>query len=357
MARRLLLAGYIGAGNLGDDAVALGLIHGLRSLPYEFAVLSGNPEETFRLYGVRAFPRREDKYIKEAIDDCDALVFPGGSIFQDVTSVGSALYYEKLVSTAKKAGKKVLLLGQGVGPLHNFLAKRAAIKAFNAADAVTVRDPGALQVLKDLGFTKPARVTADSAFLLPVPATGLEQDGFNVGNMKSVGIAPRAVKEKGRDIGGLFGEFCRLMYQAGFVPVLIVMDKFEDTPLVDEISKKQGGKVPDLRKLTTPMQIQQRIGRMDSVVAMRLHAGILAATMNVPSLMVSYDPKVTSYARTMEMGNALSLEGLTATRLLDAFVSFQKDHARNVKIVERKREEQMHAAQGNIEAVLQFVKA
>jgi polysaccharide pyruvyl transferase CsaB len=352
----LLLAGYIGAGNFGDDAVALGLVHGLRTHGYEFAALSGAPEETFRLYGIRSFPRRDDKYIKQAIEDCDALVFPGGSIFQDVTSVGSVFYYEKLVSTAKKAGKKVLLLGQGVGPLGNFLSKRTALKAFNAADAVTVRDPGALQVLKDLGYTRPARVTADSAFLLPVPATGLGEEGFNVGNMKSVGIAPRPVKEKGRDIGGLFGEFCRLLYQSGSMPVLIVMDKVEDTHLIDEISKKQGGKVPDLRKLTTPMQIQQRIGRMESVVAMRLHAGILAATMNVPSLMVSYDPKVTSYARIMETGNALGLEGLTATRLLDAFVSFQKDHARNVKIVERKREEQARAAEGNVEAVIQFVK-
>ncbi len=357
MAGRLLLAGYIGAGNFGDDAVMLGLVHGLRTSGYEFAALSGNPEETFRLYAIRAFPRRDDKYIKEAIDLCDALVFPGGSIFQDATSVASVFYYEKLVSMAKKAGKKVLLLGQGVGPLNNFLAKRQALKAFNAADAVTVRDPGALQALKDLGYRRPATVTADSAFLLPPPAASSESDGFNVGSMKTVGLAPRPVREKGRDVSSLFGEFSRLLYQSGSMPVLITMDRIEDTPLIDEISKKQGGKVPDLRRLSSPMQIQQRLSRMESVVAMRLHAGILAATVGVPALMISYDPKITGYARTMEMGNALGMEGLTATRLLDAFVSFQKDHARNLKILERKREEQIRAAEGNVEIVLKFVKA
>jgi hypothetical protein len=73
-------------------------------------------------------------------------------------------------------------------------------------------------------------------------------------------------------------------------------------------------------------------------------------------LMINYDPKVAGYARTMEMGNALGLEGLTATRLLDAFVAFQRDHSRNLKILERKREEQVRAAELNVERVVEFVK-
>jgi len=334
----------------------LGLVHALRDRNYDFEALSGAPEETFRLYGMRSYARREDKYIKEAIDHCDAVVFPGGSIFQDATSVGSTFYYEGIVSQAKKAGKKVFLVGQGVGPLKSFLSKGKAKSAFNAADGITVRDPMALQSLKDLGVSKPARVAADSAFLLPVPVTVGEAEGFNVGNMKTVGIAPRGVKERGRDIGSLFGEFCKLLYQSGSMPVLISMDRSEDVPLIDEISKKQGGKVPDIRKVTTPMQLQQRISRMDLVVAMRLHAGILAATVNVPSLMVSYDPKVTAFSRVMEMGNALGLEGLTATRLLDAFVSFQKDRERNLKILERKKEEQRKAAELSAELISDILR-
>ncbi len=351
-----MLAGYLGAGNFGDDAAMLGLINGLRSTSYDFLALSGNPEETYRLYNVRSFPRRDDKYVKEAMAQCDALVFPGGSIFQDVTSLGSVLYYEGLVSSAKKAGKKVIMVGQGVGPLTSFFGKRKALNAFNLADGITVRDPGAIQALKDLGCKRPAKLAADSAFLLPPPIAGTETEGFNVGNMRTVGVAPRAVKEKGRDIAGLFGEFCRLLYQSGTMPVLISMDKMEDNALIDEISKKQGGKVPDLKKVTTPMQLQERIARFDTVVAMRLHAGILAATVNVPALMISYDPKVTAYARIMEIGNALGLEGLTATRLLDAYVAFVKDKERNMKILEKKRAEQTQAALASVELIKELVK-
>src|SRR5689334_20276240 len=49
--KNLLLAGYLGAGNLGDDAVMLGLVHGLGGAGYSVTVLSGAPEETHRLYG------------------------------------------------------------------------------------------------------------------------------------------------------------------------------------------------------------------------------------------------------------------------------------------------------------------
>jgi polysaccharide pyruvyl transferase WcaK-like protein len=126
------------------------------------------------------------------------------------------------------------------------------------------------------------------------------------------------------------------------------MDRHEDGPLIEEISKRHGGRIPDLRKAQTPMQIQQRIARMEGMVAMRLHGGILAASVGVPPLMVSYDPKVSAFSRMLDLGPAVGLEGLTPTRLLDTFTAFHKERARNVKILERKREELYNLAQQNI---------
>jgi polysaccharide pyruvyl transferase WcaK-like protein len=197
-------------------------------------------------------------------------------------------------------------------------------------------------------------MVADLSFLLPFSPPGEDSDQFNVGGMRSVGVAPRPMG-KSFDTAGVFGDFCRLLYQAGFMPVLIPMDRKEDLPVIEEISKRQGGRIPDLRKAVTPMQIQQRVDRMDAVVAMRLHAGILAAGVCVPPLMVSYDPKVASFARLLEVGPAVSLDGLTPTRLLDMFTSFHKDHDRNVKILERKRQEMYSLAQGNINVLYETI--
>jgi polysaccharide pyruvyl transferase CsaB len=347
-----LLAGYIGSGNLGDDAIMLGFVHGLADSGFHCTVLSGSPEETYRHYALPAVQRRDFKAIEKAIEQSDALVFPGGSIFQDTTSVRSVFYYANLVKLAKKSGKKVIMVGQGVGPINSYLGKRLASGAFNAADAIAVRDPGSLTTLQGLGVKKNVKVTADLAFLLPTPTAppGEEDEGYKVGNMRTIGIAPRPLG-KGRDVAALFGDFCRLVYQSGTMPVLISMDRNEDAPLIQEISNKQGGKIPDLKKIATPTDLQKRVSRMDCMVAMRLHGGILAATVGVPPLLISYDPKVAAFAKGLGLGSALSLDGLTPQRMFEAFTAFYKDRDRNAKLLQRKREEMFNLAMQNVEIV------
>jgi len=343
----VLAAGYFGSGNLGDDAILVGFAHGLAGTGIEMTVMSGAPEETFRTYGYTSIPRKDKNAIAAAISRTDALVFPGGGIFQDSTSVGSVAYYSSLVKQAKRAGKKVIMLAQGIGPLKSFLGKPMAKSALNAVDVITVRDPGSLSILKSIGVNRMARIAADMAFLLP-DKIGDEGSGFNLGDMRSVGLAPRPVKGK-HDVVALFGELARLLFQSNVMPVLIEMDRNHDGPLIQEISKQQGGKIPDLRKQQTPMQLQGRLGRMDGMIAMRLHAGILATTVGVPPLMVSYDPKVAAFAKMLDVGNALAMEGLTAQRVFEAFMAFQKERERNVKVIQRKREELRLAAQTNID--------
>lgn len=351
----LLLSGYFGSGNIGDDAILLGFVHGLGNSNHEITVLSGSPEETYRLYGLRSVPRKEMAQVKEAIDKCDALVYPGGSIFQDVTSFGSVAYYAQLVKLAKAKKKKVILLGQGIGPLKGFLGKRTAATAFNMVDAIAVRDPQSMTALQELGIKKQPRLTADCAFLLPNPPDNDAQQGFNVGSMKSVGISLRPYG-KNKDVVQLFGELTRMLFQNNYMPVLIEMDRNDDGQLIQDIAKAQGGKIPDLRKLQTPMQLQQRLRRMDSIIAMRLHAGILAVTVGIAPLMVSYDPKVAAFAKMLDIGTAPSIEGLTAQRLFDLFVDHLKSRERNEKIVERKREELRKSAMLNIELLEQILR-
>lgn len=349
----LLLAGYFGAGNLGDDAILLGFIQGLGQTNHNITVMSGNPDETRRLYGLDAIDRKNMNAFKDAVDKCDALIFPGGSIFQDASSVKSVAYYGQMVKTAKSKGKRVIFLGQGVGPLNTFLGKRWAASAFDMADVIAVRDPASMALLQSLGVKKPIKVTADMAFLLPQPR---ENDGpnYGVGGMKAVGISVRPHGKKD-EVKELFGEFARLLFNAQIMPVFIEMDKQHDNQLILDISKSQGGKIPDMRNLQTPMQVQQRMSRLDAVVAMRLHAGILAATVGIPPFMVSYDPKVTAFAKLLDLQAAPSVVGLTPQRLFESFMQFLKDRERNAKLMERKHAELVKLAQSNLEILADFL--
>lgn len=343
----IVLAGYLGCGNLGDDAVMLGFVNGLGD-GFQYTVLAGDPSETMRLTGLRAVSRR-GRSVDEAIESADAVVFPGGSVFQDSTSVRSVAYYHSIVRKAKGLGKKVLLVGQGVGPVTTFFGKRLTAASFTMADLVVARDPAAAQLLKGIGVRRHIYAGADSAFLLPSPTLDADAGGFGVGGMRSVAIAPRPVHRKGFDEATFFGEFCRMVYSAGAVPTLLEMDPAEDGPLIEAISKVQGGRIPGLRKLGTPTVVQQRLARMDGIVAMRLHAGILGATVGVPPLMVSYDPKVAAFARELDASPVVPLEGITPARLFAAYEDYVRALPKLRTAVARRREEMVRAAETNVE--------
>ena len=351
----LVLAGYLGCGNIGDDAVMLGFLHGLEAASggeaYTYTVLARDPSEVKRLYGLDAVERRSVREV-EAIDACDALVFPGGSVFQDATSVRSVAYYHSLVRRAKARGKKVLLVGQGVGPVTTFFGKRLTAAAYEAADLVVARDPGTTATLKGIGVRRHIYAGADSAFLLPAPGRTDGEGDYAVGGMKSVGIAPRPMKGgKGHvpDVAELFSEFTKMVFSAGAMPTLVEMDPAEDGPLIEAIGKAQGGRVPQMRKLGTPEAVQSRLARMDGLVAMRLHAGILGASVGVPPLMVSYDPKVAAFARLLDASPVVPLEKLTAARLFDAYNDYVRELPKLRERIVRRRDEMARAARVNAE--------
>ena len=357
MSIQVLLCGYFGCGNLGDDSILVGLSESLTDLDIKFTMLSGAPDETFRLYGMRSIPRLDLKRVRETIQEADYIVFPGGSIFQDVTSVRSAAYYNSIVKHAKKYNKKVFMLGQGVGPLRTFMGRRFAAGAFNMADEIVVRDPGSMALLKEIGVKRPIKLGADMAFLMPPPPDQTSDAHFQVGKMQTIGIAPRPFGKNQKAIRNLFAELAKKLYAANLIPVMVEMDQVEDGPLIYEIGKILGGKVPDIRHMRTPMNVQQRMSRMEAVIAMRLHAGILAASVGVPPYMISYDPKVTAIAKLLDMPPAPPIEGLTANRLFENFMAFLKDRDRNVRIIERKREDMKNAAMVNVEVLRESLKS
>lgn len=353
MQKRLLVSGYFGEGNIGDDSMLLGFLSGVSDKQFAVTVMSGHPELTSRLYGVPAIDRRNMKLFEAEIKNNDALVFAGGSIFQDVTSIKSVYYYETLIKVAKKAGKQVILLGQGVGPLTTFLGKQIAKKAFEMADVIVVRDPESVQTLRTLGVQKPARQAADLAFLMPTPQEDTNAQNYQAAGMKSIGISVRTHGKKG-EILSLFSELAQMMMANRMMPVLIEMDTKEDGQIIYDIEKTQGGKIPSMKNIQTPMQMQQRLMRLDGVIAMRLHAGILATTVGIPPLMLSYDPKVAAFTKKLDLPPALSMQSLTATRVFENLTSILNDKERWKTSLQRNLEAAKIEARANL-TILQEV--
>lgn len=356
MGKRLVLAGYFGRGNLGDDAILLAFTRSLAGYDYDFSVICGSPKRLSGSYGLTGVGHLDFKAIQATIESCDALVFPGGSIFQDVTSVRSVAYYSNLVKAAKKAGKKVVLLGQGVGPLDRFLGKRLAASAFGAADAIVVRDKGSAAMLKSLGVRATPQVSADMAFLLTQPESEKGRASFGFGDMKAVGVSVRPVRKmRDKAIVALFAKLIKLLSENKYVPVMIEMDRELDRPLILQIAKLHGGKVPDLKGISNPTDLQRRLARMEAVIGMRLHSGVLAATVGVPAFMISYDPKIQVFSNAMGFPAPPNVKEVTAESLFSDFQTFKKSKKQWTESVRKSAESLAQQAERNIEVLVHTV--
>ncbi|MDQ2985434.1 MAG: polysaccharide pyruvyl transferase CsaB [Armatimonadota bacterium] len=304
---KIVVAGYYGCGNLGDDALLLGLLNGL-DIKHEVTVLSGNPVSTKRTFSVNAVPRKNIGEAAVAIRSADALVFGGGGLLQDTTSLLSLMYYTHLIGIAAKAKKKVALLGQGLGPIRSMIGKRAAARAFTQCHLITTRDEGSMRLVERLASHSKAKrlVTDDLAWLCSTSAQPARR--------KAIAISARPWKSETPKIVTAFQGFCRRAAADGWEILPAALDRTMDDAVLDQIapSANIGAKVE------TPGRLIENIAQAGATVAMRLHAGIFSVANGIAPTLVSYDDKVATFAQSIGQP-ALTLDKLTEDSLWEAF--------------------------------------
>ncbi len=148
------LCGYYGADNLGDELLLL-VCQGNLSLS---AILDRKAiwESLFSILQTKR-----------------GLVFGGGSLFQNSTSLASLLYYAGLAHWAFFWGKPVHLLCQGLGPLEGSLAKIIAASVFQLASTASMRELGATEIALLAAWGIDYTADADLVWALESPAASL----------------------------------------------------------------------------------------------------------------------------------------------------------------------------------------
>ena len=97
--RQLLLVGYYGEHNLGDDAL-LEVLLGHMPAGFTAMVTAHDTDLVRQRFRVDTVQRRSLAQVLKALSNCDGLVLGGGSLLQDSTSFRSLLYYAALIFAA-----------------------------------------------------------------------------------------------------------------------------------------------------------------------------------------------------------------------------------------------------------------
>ena len=325
----ILISGYYGFDNIGDESILRTLITSLREkIPdCRLTVLSHNPASTREKYGVEAVERMSPGAILRAVRRCDMLISGGGSLLQDVTSSKSIHYYLFIIRLAKLLGKKVFIYSQGIGPIDHAFNRRATARALKKADGIVVRDERSAKLLEQIGLPQERIViTADPVIRMKRPDRTVGREILARAGIKKDGrlTVGWAIREKNRDSTFVREiteciRWLRENYDAE--SVLIPFHYEEDREVCSVIAERTNGAAKCLSEKYLSEDMLSIIGNMDVLVGVRLHSMIYAAIMGVPIIGVSYDPKCTAFL------NSVGLDSLSTRETFSA-EAFKAEFAR-----------------------------
>ncbi len=332
----VVMVGYYGYGNCGDDALLEAILFELKDKLSVFSpvVLSKNPEETREIYGVKSINRFDLPKVIKALKNAKVFIAGGGSLIQDVTSTRSLLYYLFCLKAAKRYGLKTMLYGNGIGPVNRKPNRQKAAKVLDMVDIITLRDKDSENYLKELGVTKPKiYVTGDPALGLTNCNTDAADKILNSHGIdgKFFAVSVRNIKANTLEFAGHFARMADYIAEKySLIPVFVPMQRSKDKKISELIISMMAKKAYFIDEDTDVSKVMGIISRSEVIIAVRLHMLLFGASMGVPVFGINYDPKVKSNILGLGLGKCIEPEEIingSYRQSIDDFMS-KREHLR-----------------------------
>lgn len=319
----ILISGYYGFKNSGDDALLMSIIEDLKKYKESpnIVVLSANPKDTRNTYRVKSINRLNLFAILRHMNKAGMLISGGGTLIQDSTSTKSLWYYLAIIALAKKKKLKVMLYSNGIGPLNKKSNMERTRKTINNVDLITLRDDKSYEILREIGVNSPpALITADPALAL----TGAdEKRGFEIlsragipADRSLLGISLRrcaAIKPGFEESMALACDYAVEKY--GFYPVFLPMQASKDMAISHAVARKMRNSASVLECSHSVEDMLSIVKCMNMCIGMRLHMLIYSAINSIPLIGLEYDPKIRSFMEYTHQNLHIDVNDMTADGL------------------------------------------
>jgi polysaccharide pyruvyl transferase CsaB len=316
--RRVVISGFYGARNLGDDLLLQSIADGIKERsdgPVQITVAAHNAERVREL-GFDAFTRHDVSAGRDAIRDGSAIVLGGGGLWHDHTfekAGGLPGWFEgarisvtglgTLPVMAKVLGRQFHVFGMGVGPLADPEAQALVRYLAEQADTIQVRDDTSAELLGEIsGGTLDVRVMPDPVYGLRLPERRLPDAvrRLRAGwRLVAVNLRPWPQAEEDGTYAAVAQALERLAVagDVAFVGVPMQAGDRVDDAAIRAVLDQLGTSVPTF-VLPSDSPVEEVLGTLEAVdvaISMRLHASLLAHRFSVPAVGIAYDPKVTEH--------------------------------------------------------------
>lgn len=279
------------------------------------------------------------KDFSELVNQHDLLIIGGGNMLMSITnSIEGIKNFNNYVSIAKKNKKPVFIVDIGIGPFKELNHQEYAIKTLNKCDRITFRDHESYSLFINNGGNKDkAFVSVDPAFLYTYPKTTKKNTtsriiGINILDTHFLGKSSQEYKKSILTYENLV----RKVLSTNDKVILFVSSKEDEKAMLEVYKKFRNNpnvKVYDVNGLS---DIRKLYNKIDLLIGTRMHSMIIAYTMYVPLVALSWQTKIDSmFTMIEEQENLFKLDNLE--RDLNKIKSTYLYQLDNLQLYERKR--------------------
>lgn len=286
--RTILIKGYYGFENVGDDVFCL----------VSNKYLNTNHSDIKTIYIGSNIPNAvnsikiNSNYLRRFIElyymlKVNKIIFFGGSLFHSKIKIGDFRY---LMSLNKKIMKKTSAFGISVGPFKDSIAKEGNLKFLENIGPVFVRDTRSTKYFKNIKYSFDAALLISELFpeLLRINKTDVL--GINIGSFNTT--------SKSMD------KITSFIEENNIKNIKLFIFNNDDKKLVEVFFrnlKNQNVKIIEYNNDT--YSILSEMAKCSFMIGERLHFGIISFSLGIPFLQIEYHQKCTDFLDEIKFPN------------------------------------------------------
>ena len=345
-----LLMGYYGARNLGDEMMLVCLQRWLQRQDIQITVVCEYPDEVARRYQLpavhnwpllgewawrAAWLRGGAPRLIRAVAGCDALIIGGGDLIREDCGWRQFLFTIEKILLATLLRKPVYLVNVGIGRPRSGLGRRMLGWSLRHCRQIIVRDRRSLEICENLGAGGITRLAPDIVLSLPELLP-------EIANSRQPEPRASYVLVCLRGDPNVFGQYDltepriqtlaagldHVVEQYGLDIVFLPFQGLEGPGLDDNqlhqsvVDAMRHASRTEIRPWTDDLgEICRWFQGAQGVLAMRLHAAVLAICFERPCILMPYDHKLREFGQLLGLSNTIDSETLDSPAQLHSVLA------------------------------------
>lgn len=335
---KIVLFGYTGQGNVGDDTMLIGLLRSLRESHLRAQYLAGcsKSHPAPEVDGIRYIRASFLSFVQHS-KDARAVVICGGTHIHDEGTPFQALRnligYYLYTRILRAQGVPIVILSNGIGDLRTWWGKHLARKILQSASYVSVRDLKSVELVQRLNPKISCELSFDlSALYTPGELRRKRESareeftvGFSLvpagtyrGDVRLDANVVRAIRETCEQIIAT-RRFARLRFYA-----------FKAPPKDDDLGitrKLQALLPPEIETEAVsyegnPGNFLQSYSECDLVMPMRFHAIAFAYFFGLPCIPIIYQSKCSALCDYVGYKHVIQVKDISSSIMIEELNSF-----------------------------------